>query len=210
MAYLNDQILKSLREARQRKGLSQRVLSAKSGVPQSHISKIEKGNVDLRVSSLIALARVLDLELELVPKKSVPAIKSIVRSSANSEMANAQKRFQQEIERYKHIIASIPEVSSISSGELEKLKKAMDSIEQFKPSLSAVKAIESSREALEKAVRNSAIYPIENTIKPEALEAIRKATRNLNSLRNALAHQMPAQAGSSSSPAYSLDGGDDE
>jgi transcriptional regulator with XRE-family HTH domain len=49
-------------------------------VPQSHISKIESGSVDLRISSLIALARVLDLELLVVPKKSVPAIKSIIRS----------------------------------------------------------------------------------------------------------------------------------
>jgi len=87
MKYLNDHILKNLKEARQKKGLSQRALSAKSGVPQSHISKIESGVVDLRISSLIALARVLDLELELVPKKAIPAVKSIVRSSANSDMA---------------------------------------------------------------------------------------------------------------------------
>ena len=96
MTYLNEQILKGLREARQRKGLSQRELSARSGVPQSHISRIEQGNVDLRVSSLVALARVLELELELVPKKSVPAIKSIVRSSTGADMANAQKRSQRE------------------------------------------------------------------------------------------------------------------
>jgi len=91
MAYLNDQILKSLREARQRKGFSQRELSAKSGVPQSHISKIESGAVDLRVSSLVALARALDLEIELVPKKAVPAIKFIVRSSTSADIAGAQK-----------------------------------------------------------------------------------------------------------------------
>ena len=81
MNYVTEQILDSLREARVRKGFSQRELSARSGVPQSHISKIESGGVDLRVSSLIALARVLDLELFVVPKKSVPAIKSIIRSS---------------------------------------------------------------------------------------------------------------------------------
>jgi predicted transcriptional regulator len=87
MTYLNDQTIKSLREARQRKGFSQRELSAKSGLPQSHISKIESGAVDLRVSSLVALARVfalarvLDLEIELIPKKAVLAVKSIVRSS---------------------------------------------------------------------------------------------------------------------------------
>ena len=38
------------------------------------------GGVDLRMSSLIALARVLDLELLVAPKQSVPAIKSIIRS----------------------------------------------------------------------------------------------------------------------------------
>jgi transcriptional regulator with XRE-family HTH domain len=81
MSYVIEQILQSLREARVRKGLSQRELSAHSGVPQSHISKIESGGVDLRMSSLIALARVLDLELFAAPKKSVPAIKSIIRSS---------------------------------------------------------------------------------------------------------------------------------
>ncbi len=81
MSYVTEQILESLREARVRKGLSQRELSARSGVPQSHISKIESGSVDLRMSSLIALARVLDLELFVAPKKSVPAIKSIIRSN---------------------------------------------------------------------------------------------------------------------------------
>ena len=96
MAYLNNQILKNLKEARARKGLSQRELSARSGVPQSHISKIESGKVDLRVSSLVALARVLGLELELVPKKSIPAVRSIVRSGVNTEIAEAQRRIQKQ------------------------------------------------------------------------------------------------------------------
>lgn len=81
MSHITEQILENLRNARIRKGFSQRELSARSGVPQSHISKIESGSVDLRVSSLIALARVLDLEFFVVPKKAVPAIQSIIRSS---------------------------------------------------------------------------------------------------------------------------------
>ncbi len=88
MSYVTEQILESLREARVRKGFSQRELSARSGVPQSHISKIESGSVDLRISSLIALARVLDLELLVAPKKSVPAIKSIIRSSQGIQGIN--------------------------------------------------------------------------------------------------------------------------
>lgn len=90
MSYITDQILESLREARARKGFSQRELSARSGVPQSHISKIESGGVDLRVSSLIALARVLDLELFVAPKKSVPAIKSIIRSAQGHDEDSEQ------------------------------------------------------------------------------------------------------------------------
>lgn len=82
MDYATEYIASSLRAAREAKGFSQRELSAKSGVPQGHISKIENGAVDLRVSSLVALARVLDMELSLVPRKSVPAVNAIARSTA--------------------------------------------------------------------------------------------------------------------------------
>ena len=78
------QIATALKTARQAKGISQRALSEKARVPQSHISKIESGAVDLRLSSLVELARVLDLELTLVPRKSVPAVNSIVRSTGSS------------------------------------------------------------------------------------------------------------------------------
>ena len=82
MSYVTEYIAETLKAAREAKGLSQRDLSSRAGVPQSHISKIENGAVDLRLSSLISLARILDLELTLVPRKIVPAIRSIVRSGA--------------------------------------------------------------------------------------------------------------------------------
>ena len=82
MSYTIEHIACELRKAREAKGLSQRELGKKAGVPQGHISKIENGAVDLRVSSLVALARTLDLELELVPRKVVPALKSLALSSA--------------------------------------------------------------------------------------------------------------------------------
>lgn len=82
MNYTIEYIARELREAREAKGLSQRELGRKAGVPQGHISKIENGAVDLRVSSLVALARTLDLELELVPRKVFPAWKSLALSSA--------------------------------------------------------------------------------------------------------------------------------
>jgi transcriptional regulator with XRE-family HTH domain len=63
MNYTTDHIATTLKNARKAKGLSQRALSELVRAPQSHISKIESGGVDLRVSSLVELARVLDLEL---------------------------------------------------------------------------------------------------------------------------------------------------
>jgi transcriptional regulator with XRE-family HTH domain len=57
-----------LRSVRERRGLTQRELGRLAAVPQSHISKIESGAVDLRLSSLLAIAEVLDLELVLVDR----------------------------------------------------------------------------------------------------------------------------------------------
>ena len=82
MNYLTEHIARALRQARETKKLSQRELGRKAGVPQGHISRIENGAVDLRISSLVALARVLDLEIELVPRRVQPAVRSLVRSSA--------------------------------------------------------------------------------------------------------------------------------
>ena len=81
MAYAIEDIARTLKDARRRKGLSQRALSALSGIHQYQISKIENGAVDLRLSSLIELARALDLDLKLVPRKAVPAVDSVVRST---------------------------------------------------------------------------------------------------------------------------------
>ncbi len=60
----------ALKRARLQKGTTQRDLGQLIGVPQSHISKIEAGAVDLRISSLVVLARALDLSLELNPAPS--------------------------------------------------------------------------------------------------------------------------------------------
>jgi transcriptional regulator with XRE-family HTH domain len=85
MNYAIAHIAEQLKAARQAKGLSQRTLSQLAGVPQSHISKIENGAVDLRLTSLIELSRVLGLELTLVPRKALPAINSIIRSSERTD-----------------------------------------------------------------------------------------------------------------------------
>ncbi len=81
MAYSVEELAKNIKIGRKKKGLSQRALSTKIGVPQSHISKIENGMVDLQTSSLIEIARALDLELILVPRNLLPAINAIQNTS---------------------------------------------------------------------------------------------------------------------------------
>lgn len=72
-------ILEELKAARQEKGLKQATLGEKLGLPQSHISKIEKGGTDPRLSTVTELARLLDHELVLVPRQLLPAIRAIIR-----------------------------------------------------------------------------------------------------------------------------------
>jgi len=81
MAYKSEALIGSLREAREMAGISQRDLSARSGLTQSHISQIERGTLEPGLSSLIDLSRALNLELVLVPKKLLPAVNGILQTS---------------------------------------------------------------------------------------------------------------------------------
>lgn len=84
MVYVVEYLSQALKAAREGKKLSQRGLSKAVGMPQAHISKIENAAVDMKASTLIELARALDLEVMLVPRTCVPAVKTIV-SAAGQE-----------------------------------------------------------------------------------------------------------------------------
>ena len=72
--------IEQLKRARKRKGLTQAELGKKVGLPQSYISKVEGGSIDIRLSSLLELARALELEPMLVPRSLVPAVQSLTRT----------------------------------------------------------------------------------------------------------------------------------
>ena len=78
-------IVRQLKEARNARKFSQRALSAKVGLPQGHISRIEAGEVDLKLSSLVGLARALDLEPMLVPRQRIKAVNAVIRSSGRAD-----------------------------------------------------------------------------------------------------------------------------
>lgn len=81
MSYVGEEVINTLQEARTAAGLSQRALSEKAGLSQSHISQIESGTLEPGLSKLIQMARALDLEFVLVPRRMVPAIKNLAAAS---------------------------------------------------------------------------------------------------------------------------------
>src|SRR5688572_24633273 len=73
-------LISFIKKSREAQGLSQQLLASKVGIPQSHISKIERGSVNLKLTSFLEIARALGLEVMLVPRQNVTAIKAIVES----------------------------------------------------------------------------------------------------------------------------------
>lgn len=69
----------ALIQARKTKGLSQAALGVCLGMPQSHISTLERGLSEPRLSHFIEMARILDFEPMLIPKHLVPIVQATIR-----------------------------------------------------------------------------------------------------------------------------------
>lgn len=193
MSYATEHIASTLKAAREARGLSQRALSTKAGVPQSHISKIENGAVDLRVSSLVALARVLDLELMLVPRKTVSAVQSLVRSSALPEGAAAH-RIPKALAQLRNAISRLP-AEKLTNNELAQFQRNVRELENFQLSQADLENVRESYRVFKSYLDD-----------PVNRQALREASAQLRTLRNFLAHRKTEDDESASvRPAYSLD-----
>lgn len=67
------EISRAVRATRKATGISQRELGQRVGLTQAQISRFEGGQVDVRLSSLVELARGMGVEVMLVPREAVPA-----------------------------------------------------------------------------------------------------------------------------------------
>lgn len=195
MSYTTAQIVITLKAARDVKGLSQRELSKLAGVPQSHISKIESGAVDLRVSSLVELARVLDLELILVPRKSVSAVQSIVRSTENAARTSGQvsNSVNNELKRLQLNIAGITQAFPFNT-DLAQLQRQIRDLQHLRVSKEHIDTLRDANKAL-RVLKDST-----------NVEAIRQTLSHIQNLRNAIAHSsVNIPPVDKVRPAYSLD-----
>ena len=156
-------------------------MSEKAGVPQGHISKIENGAVDLRLSSLIELARVLDLELTLVPRKTVPAIQSIVRSSEGSASRSAAKMGAgfKELVRMQTTLADLSKTiqSQLPSVEIQQIQRQVRELQNFKINMPEIETLRKVNKTLQAFKNNK-----------ETIDAVRKSLSQIDIVRNALAH----------------------
>src|SRR5437016_11211161 len=76
---LPEDMRRELKEARVKRGWSQRELGSRLGLPQMHISGIESGKIVPRYDTLLELVRILDRDLLMVPRALVPVVQSLIR-----------------------------------------------------------------------------------------------------------------------------------
>lgn len=217
-----------LKAARAQKRLSQRALSQKIGLPQSHISKIENGQVDIQATSLIEFARALGLEIMLVPQNMVPAVEALSRASASKTAApspgtavrdetaaavdEAHRMLQKttkDAERFSRALGAEPELARLAdtARELNYMRLMSPYTEQVREALKAVALpADVVKQALESHRRVAELLKMPDIAR--ALQAASQAADGLRNIRNALAHGATAPV-RRSLPAYRLTDGDD-
>lgn len=191
-----DEIAASIRAARQAKALTQKELGQRVGLPQSHISKIEKGVVDLQLSSLVEIARALDLELKLVPRKALAAVEGAVRAHGTTvETSRALNLLNEQAQLAERIKDSFPDLSQIQG-----FQNAIRNIPKLQFEAAQLKALD---EALRPAKRlKSLLGKQEDAAKVARL--LEEAISSLKHFRNNQVHT-PLIETRSQLPAYRLE-----
>lgn len=86
---LTPDLVKTIQHQRRRKGLSQAQLGRRLHMPQSQIARIERGSSDVRLSTIVEIARALDLEPMLVPKHLTTAVRYMIADKPNQSSEEA-------------------------------------------------------------------------------------------------------------------------
>lgn len=195
-----DEIAASIRAARQAKALTQKELGQRVGLPQSHISKIEKGAVDLQLSSLVQIARALDLEVKLVPRKALHAVEGAVRAHGTTvETSRALNLLNEQAQLAERIQGSFPDLSQI-----EGFQNAIRNIPKLQFDAAQLKALD---EALQPAKRLKSLIDGQGGAVKLARQ-LEEATSSLRHFRNIQVHT-PLIETRRQLPAYRLEEDDE-
>ena len=231
MIHSIQQIVSDLKSARQEKQLTQRELSEKVKLPQSQISKIENGVVDLRLSSLVELSRALDFELMLVPRKLLPAVQSMTRKTTRSapEFAKSSKEGAVSLRKLAKTVKDLgnkqPDLKSVwalqkTAKQLANFKLPTEVLMQINESNRKLKEISEQWGKFRRMVLESPTVELQRTISnlnqpkihADTQRKIKEISDDLADMRNRLAHQvtLPSNIIETAVPAYSLDRNNDD
>jgi transcriptional regulator with XRE-family HTH domain len=195
MAYKTEHITQQLRAAREGQKVSQRELSARSGLTQSHISQIERGSMEPGLGSLVDVARALDLEIVLAPKKLMPAIRNILESTSasNDRLTSDQRRWVGRLERWmaqhRTAFGTISEADSsrdsllllrhlpLSAEELDTLKSIADHVGQWQTDLPPAQEMRDVARAV-RQLRNAAVHRDRDDAVPRSAYALEEEDDN--------------------------------
>lgn len=186
-------ILQGLRNARERAGLSQREVSARVGLPQGHISRIERGATDLRLSSLVELARALELDVVVVPRRLLPAVEAILQDAwfDLSDRARAQTTA---LRRARSVLARFAK-SHPGAPDLSVLTRTLRELAALPLRSEDIATIRDLADQLGKAPGHAV-----------AEEIILRSSREMSALRDRILHAALERR----RPAYALDGDEDD
>lgn len=182
-----ESLTEGVRRARLAKGWSQRDLSARSHLTQAQISRIENGGVDLQVSTLLELARSLDLDLQLVPKAAITSVEAAVRSAEERSARNLLATLRRLAEEARKSAPGRKDIACIAS-----------SLEELTPLAARLRGVVLTAD-LER-LRISLEDFLNAAERPRRVKPYRDAAAWLKTLRNTLMHAPDAER-----PAYSLD-----
>lgn len=183
----------AMRRARLAKGWSQRELAARSQLTQAQISRIENAEVDPQLSTLLELARSLDLDLQLVPRSAVSAVKATVRSA---EARLQERNFRNLLADLRRLAAEACEAAP-EREDIASIGSSLQKLEAFGPALADIVGT-AELEDLRINLQGFITYPPAQ--RARHAKSYRDAAVWLNRLRNALAHAPHAER-----PAYRLD-----
>ena len=68
-----------LRRARKSLRMSQREMEKQTGIHQARLSRIENGQVDLKLSEAIQMARAVERDVVLVPRRALLGVLGVIR-----------------------------------------------------------------------------------------------------------------------------------
>jgi transcriptional regulator with XRE-family HTH domain len=82
----------SLKEARKKRGWSQRDLVSRIGLTQRHVSGIESGKIVPRYDTILELVRILGHDLLMVPRALVPVVQALMRDHLKEQSGDGEER----------------------------------------------------------------------------------------------------------------------